>query len=105
MDNVEEKYLPIGTVVKLKGNTKRLMISGFCSARNSQRDKIYDYSGCKYPEGFLVSNQVYLFNHEDIEQIYYLGLIDEEEEKFKIELKKQFEEFQKKNANKSKRKV
>ena len=28
---MKEKYLPIGTVVLLKGATKRLMITGYCS--------------------------------------------------------------------------
>lgn len=83
----EEKYLPIGTVVMLKGGTKRVMITGFCSIEENAKDKMWDYSGCLYPEGFLESNQTCLFDHEQIEQIYYLGLIDEEEEEFKKQLK------------------
>ena len=31
MEEIGEKYLPIGTVVMLKGGTKRVMISGFCA--------------------------------------------------------------------------
>lgn len=87
MEKIEEKYLPIGTVVMLKGGTKRVMISGFCAIeeKDSER-KMWDYSGCLYPEGFLSSNQTCLFDHEQIEKVYHYGLIDEEEEKFKAQL-------------------
>lgn len=87
MEISEEKYLPIGTVVMLKGGTKRIMITGFCSIEENTKEKMWDYSGCLYPEGFLESNQTFLFDHNQIEKIYYLGLIDEEEEEFKKQLK------------------
>ena len=90
MNNIEEKFLPIGTVVMLKGGTKRVMISGFCAieGQNNGNNKMWDYSGCLYPEGFLSSNQTCLFDHEQIENIYHYGLIDEEEEEFKEKLNK-----------------
>ena len=81
-----EKYLPIGTVVMLKGGKKRTMITGFCSISDGDKSKVFDYSGCLYPEGFLSSNQTLLFNHDQIDKIYYLGLIDEEEKQFKQKL-------------------
>lgn len=86
-NNIGEKYLPIGTVVMLKGGSKRLMITGFCSIPTSEKNTIYDYAGCLYPEGFLSSDQAALFNHDQIEKIYYTGLIDEEEKIFKSNLK------------------
>ena len=51
----EEKYLPIGTVVLLKGAEKRVMITGFCATelKESDETKTWDYSGCIYPEGFI----------------------------------------------------
>ena len=84
---MEEKYLPIGTVVMLTGGTKRVMITGFCAIQDSNKEKVWDYSGCIYPEGFLSSNQTLLFDHSQIEKIHYFGLIDEEEENFKKRLK------------------
>ena len=87
MNNVGEKYLPIGTVVMLKGGSKRVMITGFCSMAVEDQSTMFDYSGCMYPEGFLSSDQTALFNHNQIEKIYHLGLVDEEEQKFKISLK------------------
>ena len=80
------KFLPIGTVVMLKGGKKRAMITGFCPVADDNKEKVYDYSGCIYPEGFLSSNQTLLFNHDQIEKIYHLGLVDEEEKQFKTKL-------------------
>lgn len=76
-----EKFLPIGTVAMLEGGTKRVMITGFCAIEGENRAKMWDYSGCVYPEGFLSSNQTCLFDHEQIKEIYHLGLVDDEEEK------------------------
>ena len=45
------------------------------------RTKMWDYSGCMYPEGFLSSNQTCLFNHEHIEKVFLLGLSEDDEEK------------------------
>lgn len=81
-----EKYLPVGTVVMLKGGKKRAMITGFCSISGDDKSKIYDYSGCLYPEGFISSNQTLLFNHNQIDKVYHVGLIDEEEKEFKQKL-------------------
>lgn len=92
MKKIPEKFLPIGTVVMLKGGTKRVMIAGFCAFENGKENKkeekrkIWDYSGCLYPEGFLSSEQICLFDHEQIEEIYHLGLSadeDKEEKDFK----------------------
>lgn len=82
-----EKYLPVGTVVMLKGGSKRAMITGFCSVANEDKTKMYDYSGCLFPEGILKSDQTLLFNHEQIDKIYHLGLVDDEEKSFKQKLK------------------
>ena len=85
---MREKYLPIGTVVLLKGGRKRAMITGFCSVAQENQEKIYDYSGCVYPEGYLSSNQVCLFDHDQIEKVFFIGYEDEEEKAFKDKLTK-----------------
>ena len=85
---MKEKYLPIGTVVLLKGGRKRAMITGFCSVAQENQEKIYDYSGCVYPEGYLSSNQVCLFDHDQIDKIFFLGFEDDEEKAFKDKLNK-----------------
>ena len=50
----------------------------------------FDYSACLYPSG-NTDNQVYFFNHENIDKIWFEGYIDEAEEqlqeKFIVEKK------------------
>ena len=86
-EDINEKFLPIGTVAMLKGGTKRVMITGFCAMTDENREELWDYSGCIFPEGFVSSNQTCLFNHDQIDKIYHLGLIDDEEKQFKRNLK------------------
>ncbi len=100
MEKIEEKYLPIGTVVMLKGGTKRVMIAGFCAISEDDKEKMWDYSGCMYPEGFLASDETCLFNHEQIETVYHLGLIDEEEEMYKENLKELLKQYNAQKNNK-----
>lgn len=85
---MREKYLPIGSVVLLKGGKKRAMITGFCSVAAENQGKVYDYSGCVYPEGYLSSNQVCLFDHDQIDKVFFVGFEDEEEKNFKVKLNK-----------------
>ena len=37
---MRDKYLPIGSVVLLKGGTKKVMITGFCSIAEENQEKI-----------------------------------------------------------------
>lgn len=86
MNNKMEKFLPLGSVVLLRGATKRLMITGFCPVEED--NTTFDYCGCMYPEGVLASNEVALFNHDQIDKIYFMGLNDKEEKGFKEYLDK-----------------
>lgn len=91
----QEKYLPIGTVVMLKEGTKRVMITGFCAISEDEKNKIYDYSGCLYPEGYISPDDTLLFNHEQIEKIYHLGFSDAEEKEFKQNIKEMMQALKK----------
>ena len=82
-----EKYLPIGTVVLLKGCKKRGVIVGFLVISKEDK-KMYDYGGVLYPEGFVSSSKTILFNHNQIDKVYYVGLEDEENNNFMNLLKK-----------------
>ena len=75
---MEEKYLPIGTVVLLKGGTKKVMINGFCAVTEAKKDKIFDYRGCPFPEGVLESSGVALFDHDQIQEIVHMGYKNDE---------------------------
>lgn len=74
---MKDKYLPIGTVVLLKGATKRLMINGYCSSQ-PEDETVYDYVGCLFPEGNILGDEVALFNHDQIGEISHMGLVDDE---------------------------
>ena len=79
-------FLPIGSVVLLKETEKRLMVIGRVQVCDG---KAYKYSGVLYPEGYLGSDKLFLFNEDDIEVLYYMGMQDPEEFQFRKELVKQ----------------
>jgi len=79
---IPDKFLPIGSVVLLKGGSKRIMINGYLCTEEGKPEKTYDYCGCLFPEGFITMNSNLLFNHDQIEKVDHLGLIDEEEKEF-----------------------
>lgn len=76
-----KELLPIGSVVLLSGGKKKLMIYGVKQTDNSD-GKDYDYIGVLYPEGNMGEGSQFLFNHNDIDQIYFRGYEDEEREMF-----------------------
>ena len=82
-----EKFLPIGSVVLLNGGKKRVMITGYCVGSAKNRNRLWDYSGCLFPEGVISSNQTALFDHNQIADVSFLGCADDEEEKFVTKLK------------------
>ncbi len=96
-EKLEGKYLPVGTVVRLKGAEKRLMIIGFCV--NTDNKESWDYSGCLYPEGLLSSDQIAVFDHSQISDIYYKGFVDDEEKEFKKNLVDFLENQEKSDAS------
>lgn len=76
-----EKYLPIGSIVLLKGGQKKLMIYGRKQIDRGTK-KEWDYVACIYPEGNVDLNHNYLFNHEQIDTIFFTGFQDAEELEF-----------------------
>ena len=77
MENIKE-LLPIGSVVKLKDATKRLMITGVIQTDIDGND--YDYIAVLYPEGNVTQETQFLFQHTDIEDIIFRGYEDDERE-------------------------
>lgn len=73
--------LPIGSVVLLHGGKKRLMIYGV-KQTDITTDTEYDYIGVFYPEGNLGDEGHFFFNSVDIEQVFFVGLNDDERQKF-----------------------
>jgi len=77
-----ENLLPIGSVVTLKGNDKKVMITGIKQILSGDAKTIYDYVGVLYPEGFLGQEANILFNHSDITELVYKGYESPEWEQF-----------------------
>lgn len=74
---MNNKELPIGTVVLLKGGLKKVMITGYSSISEEGSDKVYDYNGCIFPEG-LMENVFCLFDASQIEEVFFKGLENDE---------------------------
>lgn len=73
---MNKKDLPIGTVVLLNGGFKKVMITGYSSI-SPKKEETFDYNGCIFPEG-LMENVYCLFNADQIDEIFYYGLENEE---------------------------
>lgn len=76
---MKEKFLPIGTIVSLKGSNKKLMITEYLVFSKKEKGaKIYDYGSCPFPTG--VKKEVSIgFNHGSIEEVVYMGYVDDEQ--------------------------
>lgn len=86
-----KEYLPLGSVITLKNGSKRLMIVGRLQNQIGSND-IYDYAAVLWPEGLVDSKHFYLFNQEDLDKLYYIGLQDMEEFQFRSVLKSKLNE-------------
>lgn len=75
--------LPIGSIVYLHEGTTKLMIvnRGPILPSDDGERVVYDYTGCMYPEG-LDANNVFYFNHDNIDKVVFEGFKDEEEDRF-----------------------
>lgn len=82
---MDEKHirelLPIGSIVLLRGASKKIMIFGICQSEQGSR-KDYDYIGVLYPEGNMSAEMQFMFQHSDIEQIVFTGYSDDERNTF-----------------------
>lgn len=73
--------LPVGSVVLLKDATKKLMIIGIMQVK-PEENKVYDYLGVPYPEGYVGSDNNFLFNHTDINDVIFTGYTNPERDIF-----------------------
>ncbi|MFC4651607.1 DUF4176 domain-containing protein [Lactococcus nasutitermitis] len=80
MNNDEQNkgFLPLGSVVLLNDGEKRLMIVGRKQLSTKSKKK-FNYAGVLFPEGYQNAEELYLFNNGDIEHVFQMGLIDDEE--------------------------
>lgn len=71
-------FLPLGSVVSLEGNPKKLTIIGRALLVEQEGEReYYDYGLCLYPEGMMGDGLIYS-NHENINAIHFKGFEDAE---------------------------
>ncbi|MFR5856879.1 MAG: DUF4176 domain-containing protein [Bacilli bacterium] len=73
---MKDKYLPIGSIVSIKGINKNIMITGYYALKYQNVVKMFDYEGISYPEGVLLDNK-YVFNHSEITNVLFEGYKDD----------------------------
>ena len=79
------KSFPVGTIVLLKDGKKKVMITGF-GMKAKTSGKVYDYTGCVYPEGYTSADVLLVFDHSDIKKVFHMGYKDDDEKEFKEKL-------------------
>ena len=71
------KYLPIGTIVKLKNVDKLTIIAGYFPRGEAKNGHVWDYSAFPYPEGMIDNDKIVQFDNEAIEKVVVMGYQDE----------------------------
>ncbi len=89
---MSENILPIGSVILLKNGNKKLIVTGIKPVLLEEPDKIFDYIGVLYPEGYLGNEGNYLFNHENIADVIFRGYENPEWKEFVELLKNNYQE-------------
>jgi hypothetical protein len=70
---MDDKLLPVGTIVTIKSDKGKYIISG----KNLKiDDSFYDYSLLKYPKGYNDKSKFIYLNDEDLDEVIYLGNIN-----------------------------
>ena len=90
MENIKN-LLPCGSVVLLKEAKKKLMIVGVLMNNNGVK---YDYIGVFFPEGYIDSSRMFVFNHEDIEKVEFIGYMNSEFQLFRGALSEEMKKIE-----------
>lgn len=89
---MENKLLPIGSVVLLKGAESRIMIAGYCAVGEDE-SHVWDYSGVIFPRGYTIPDQILQFDHEQIAVVFAMGYQDIEQFGFMGQLEEAYMEL------------
>ena len=72
-------YLPLGSVVQLKGGIQKLLvIARALNVNNEGKQYFFDYGGVPYPEG-LTGDQIAYFNHYQLAKVIFEGFRDDDD--------------------------
>jgi len=70
-----ERFVPIGTIVKINGiDDAKYMIVGYLP--KNQAGEMRDYSALPYPVGLFDSRFFIYFNSSDVEEVISMGYMD-----------------------------
>lgn len=83
-------FLPLGTIVILKGTLKKLMI---VNRANIVDDTYFDYGAVLYPEG-MVDNDLAYFNQDDLLKVVSEGFSDEDNDLMVAQLEQAKKDYQ-----------
>lgn len=67
-----KEFLPIGSVVLLNEAKKKIMVIGIMQI-NVDDERMYDYMGVLFPEGYVGPASCFLFNKADIAEVVSEG--------------------------------
>jgi len=70
--------LPLGSVVRLTDGTQKLMVIGR-RQRDTASDRVFDFAGVPYPQGNLGPGSTFLFDHDAIAEVFYLGYSNDDD--------------------------
>lgn len=74
-----KEYLPVGSVVGLHNDARRLLVIGR-QLYSESNNVVRDYAAVEYPNGFTDAKEKFiLFNTGDIAVVYHYGYVDEKE--------------------------
>ncbi|MDY0404681.1 DUF4176 domain-containing protein [Virgibacillus sp. 179-BFC.A HS] len=74
-----KKYLPVGSVIGLENDARRLMVIGR-QLYSETNNVIRDYAAVSFPNGFIDAQEKFiLFDNDDIAIVYHYGYVDEME--------------------------
>ena len=78
-----KNILPVGSVVRLHGGQRSVMIIGIMQQHEDQKGNIgrSDYMGVPYPVGYLHPDLNFCFDNSDVEEVLFRGYDDNEEYK------------------------
>lgn len=78
-------FLPLGSIVRLKGGKVSLMVVGFAPLEPGT-DDVFDYLGVMWPMGVMSSDRNLLFNRDQIDEVIFEGFSNDKEVEFRTKL-------------------
>lgn len=77
-EDIAMELLALGSVVKVKGMKEKRVISGYL--RPVSDGRVFDYSSVPFPTGLVNIEDLAVFNAEDVDEVVFSGLNDNNKE-------------------------